>query len=71
MFEYPTQIIKDPTGQNWYVRVYHDEGIRCLYTTKTDEEGPDMIVIKSFDGYFKIKISSEGQIITYPMDSIG
>ena len=71
MFDYPTLVLTDPTGQNWNVRVYHENGIRVLYTTKTEDQGEETKILKSFDGYFKVKISSEGQLITYPMDSIG
>lgn len=66
-----TLILRDSSGQNWLVRVYHDEGIRQIYTTKTDEPGQDSIKIKTLSGYFKIKINNFGQIITYPIDSLG
>jgi len=66
-----TLILRDISGQNWLVRIYHDEGIRQIYTTKTDEPGQDSIKIKTLSGYFKIKINNFGQIITYPIDSLG
>lgn len=64
-------ILRDPSGQNWMVRIYDEEGERVMYTTKTDSPGEPSINIKSFNGYFKIKISNRGQIITYPLDSLG
>lgn len=64
-------ILRDPKGQNWLVRVYHENGIRQLYTTKTDEEGENSVRIKTYQGYYKLKISTKGQLITFPIDSIG
>lgn len=64
-------ILTSPDGQSWMVRIYHENGERCMYTSKTDEPGERYIKVKSFDGYFKIKISNEGRIITYPWDSLG
>lgn len=66
-----TIVLRDPSGQNWMVRILHDEGIRQIYTTKTDKVGEDSIKIKTLSGYFKIKINSVGQLVTYPIDSLG
>lgn len=71
MLSASTIVLRDAAGQNWMVRIYHDEGIRQLYTTRTDEIGENSIKIKTFNGLYKIKISTTGKLITYPIDSIG
>lgn len=66
-------VLKDSAGINWGLFVFHDpnENIKQFYTREVDQEGLDSIKIKSFDGYFKIKIGTNGQIFTYPVDDLG
>lgn len=66
-------VLKDSTGINWGLFVFHDpiENIKQFYTREVDQEGLDSIKIKSFDSYFKIKIGTNGQIFTYPVDDLG
>lgn len=66
-------VLKDSMGVNWGLFVFHDpaENIKKFYTREVDQEGLDSIKIKSFDGYFKIKIGTNGQLFTYPVDDLG
>lgn len=66
-------VLKDSAGINWGLFVFHDpdENIKQFYTREVDQEGLDSIKIKSFDCYFKIKIGTNGQLFTYPVDDLG
>lgn len=64
-------VLRAPNGQNWMLRVLDDEYGPRMMTSKTDIPGENMLKIKSFEGFYhKIKVSNEGQIITYPLDSL-
>lgn len=67
--------IADQKGYSWYVRVSDDEKyIRQLYTQPLniiEEDVPTEIKISSLDGeIFKLKIGTNGQLYTYPVDSL-
>lgn len=64
-------ILKDSNGINWNVSTFHDGDIKQLYTRQVDEEGVSSTVIKTFNGYYKIKVGTNGQIYTYPLDDLG
>lgn len=72
MNQFNPLILRDRTGQNWLVRILDDNnGNKQLYSTKTDKNGVDFVKIKSYNGYFKIKITTQGKLVSYPLDSIG
>lgn len=67
-------ILTDPTGKNWKVAVYHDGYIKQLYTERADEAYDEIVqeqvIIKSFNARFKLKINSEGRLVTYKIDDL-
>lgn len=64
-------ILKDSSGVNWGVYVFHEGNEKYLYTREIDEEGELQVQIKTFSGLQKIKIGTNGQLVTYPMDDLG
>lgn len=67
--------LRSPNNSQWMIRVLDDKekGTRNLYTqmVKVDEGEnyiKDEIYIKNPVGKFKIKISNEGQLVTYPLE---
>ena len=63
--------LKDSDGINWGVWVLHDGDNKQLYTRQVDIEGVRQATINSFGGSFKIKVSTSGQILSYPLDDLG
>lgn len=63
--------LKDSNGVNWGLWVYHHENIKQIYTREVDIEGVESLRIDSFNGSFKIKVSTSGQIVTYRVDDLG
>lgn len=64
-------VLQDSNGVNWGVYVFHDNDAKFLYTTEVDRPGVQSLKIKTFAGLQKIKIGTNGQIVTYPMDDLG
>lgn len=68
-------VLTDPKGVNWRVVVYHDKGIRQLFTEMADEQydelAKDSVIIEGFAERFKIKIGSDGRLVTYKLDDLG
>ena len=64
-------VLRDSQGTNWGVWVYHEGNVKQLYTREVDIEGIQTATIKTFDGMYKIKVGTNGQLITYPLDDLG
>lgn len=64
-------VLKDKQGKNWGLYIMHDGFQKYIHTREVEQEGVPQIEIKSFAGPFKVKVSTDGQIITYPLDSLG
>lgn len=67
-------ILTDPAGVNWKVSVYHDKYIKQLYTEIADEAYDDIyqpqVTLSSFNARFKIKINTNGRLVTYKIDDL-
>ena len=66
----PLLVLRDQEGRNWGVYVFHDGPYKYIYTQEVDEPGVDFVKIKTFAGYKRIKIGTNGQIYTYSSDDL-